>query len=97
MSLILLPPRIGGGAISGRQHVAKSPVGNRGTELTDSRAGLCYADSLPDNESVGKNEVFLRFVTSFLTRPHDVSDFLEVAGATSVPEVGAVDRDLAGS
>jgi len=28
-------------------------------------------------------------VTSFLTRPCDVSDFLELAGATSVPEVGA--------
>jgi len=54
-------------------------------------------DSLPDNESVGKDEVFLRFVTSFLTRPRDVSDFLEVAGATSVPEVGAVARDSAGS
>jgi threonine aldolase len=54
-------------------------------------------DSLADNESVGKDEVFLRFVTSFLTRPRDVSDFLEVAGATSVPEVGAVDRDPAGS
>jgi len=46
-------------------------------------------DSLPDNESVGKDEVFLRLVTSFLTRPCDVSDFLELAGATSVPEVGA--------
>ena len=53
-------------------------------------------DSLPDNESVGKDEVFLRFVTSFLTRPRDVSGFLEMAGATSVPEVGAVARDSPG-
>lgn len=45
--------------------------------------------SLPENESVGDDEVFLRFVTSFLTRPCDVSDFLEVAGASSVPEIGA--------
>jgi threonine aldolase len=49
-------------------------------------------DSLPDHESVGKDEVFLRFVTSFLTRTRDVSDFLEVAEATSVPEAGALDR-----
>jgi len=54
-------------------------------------------DSLPDNESVGEDEVFLRFVTSFLTRPCDVSDFLEVAGAISVPKFGTVGRNPAGS
>jgi hypothetical protein len=51
-----------------------------------------HPDSLPDHESVGKDEVFLRFVTSFLTRARDVSAFLELADATSVPEAGAVDR-----
>ena len=43
-------------------------------------------DSLPENESLGKEEVFLRFVTSFLTSPREVSDFLEAAGAISGPE-----------
>ena len=43
-------------------------------------------DSLPENESLGKEEVFLRFVTSFLTSPREVSDFLEAAGAISAPE-----------
>jgi len=45
-------------------------------------------DSLPAHESVGPDEVLLRFVTSFLTRSRDVSDFLEAAGA--------MDRDTTG-
>jgi threonine aldolase len=45
-------------------------------------------DSLPARESVGPDEVLLRLVTSFQTRPRDVSDFLEAAGA--------MDRDPAG-